>query len=162
MKRRFVLVWLFTAALGSGLHFLYDALPIPLVGLFAPVSESVWEHMKLLFWPFLVGAALLSGSAGERDRFWSAAFAAQLLMPPVLAGAHYLLRCGFGVQSVAADIALYAAALAGGVWLLHRGARGRFPGRALGVLLLLCALYAACLVLFSIAAPPLPIFQSAA
>lgn len=35
-------------------HFLYDWLPNPLFSLFFPVNESIWEHMKLLFTPFVV------------------------------------------------------------------------------------------------------------
>ena len=48
------LVWGITALIGTGWHFLYDWLPFQLVGMVAPVNESVWEHLKLLFWPFLL------------------------------------------------------------------------------------------------------------
>ena len=38
----------------SGLqHFLYEWLPNPFFALFAPVSESVWEHLKIVFYPFV-------------------------------------------------------------------------------------------------------------
>ena len=46
--------WLtFFAALGLGvlLHFLYAWLPNPLTALFSPVRESLWEHLKILFYP---------------------------------------------------------------------------------------------------------------
>ena len=35
-------------------HSLYDWLPNSLFSLFFPVNESIWEHMKLLFTPFVV------------------------------------------------------------------------------------------------------------
>ena len=54
MKGRWFLAFLLTALAGSALHFAYDLCPSPLVGLFCPVSESVWEHLKLLYAPFLV------------------------------------------------------------------------------------------------------------
>ena len=38
------------------LHFLYDKLPCFLTSIIAPVNESIWEHMKILF-----GAILISG-----------------------------------------------------------------------------------------------------
>ena len=38
------------------LHFLYDVFPSFLTSIFAPVNESIWEHMKLLF-----GSILLAG-----------------------------------------------------------------------------------------------------
>lgn len=40
--------------LASAWHFLYDLLPCPFVGAFAPVSESVWEHLKIVYYPFLI------------------------------------------------------------------------------------------------------------
>lgn len=43
---------LFTLILGILLHFFYDwSGENPFVALFAPVNESVWEHLKLLFFP---------------------------------------------------------------------------------------------------------------
>lgn len=46
---------LFTMILGSLNHFLYKySGENPLTALIAPISESVWEHMKLLFFPFLL------------------------------------------------------------------------------------------------------------
>lgn len=38
------------------LHFLYDKFPSFITSIFAPVNESIWEHMKLLF-----GSILFSG-----------------------------------------------------------------------------------------------------
>ncbi len=36
-------------ALCFPLHFLYDKFPTFITSIFAPVNESIWEHMKLLF-----------------------------------------------------------------------------------------------------------------
>jgi len=44
--------FLFTAVIGTILHFIYDwSGQNPVIGLFAPVNESVWEHLKMLYWP---------------------------------------------------------------------------------------------------------------
>ena len=46
---------LFTVLLGSLSHFFYEwSGNFFLVGLFSPVNESVWEHLKLLFFPALL------------------------------------------------------------------------------------------------------------
>ncbi len=62
--------FLFTALAGSGLHFLFEAagrfLPAALI---SPVNESVWEHLKLLFFPLLL-YTLWEGSL----RRWPRAF----------------------------------------------------------------------------------------
>ena len=57
--------------LGTILHFLYDwtggsiwAAP------FSGVNESVWEHMKLLFWPLFLFAVVQRMFFRERKYFW--------------------------------------------------------------------------------------------
>lgn len=51
---------LFVAITGSLAHFLYDWTGKNyIIGLFAPVNESIWEHMKLLFFPMLIYALLM-------------------------------------------------------------------------------------------------------
>ena len=49
--------FLFTSVLGTFLHFLFDltggSLPAALV---SAVNESIWEHMKLLFYPMVLFA----------------------------------------------------------------------------------------------------------
>lgn len=45
---------LFIIFLGTALHFTFDfSGRNPIVGSFSPVNESVWEHLKLPFWPSL-------------------------------------------------------------------------------------------------------------
>lgn len=49
---------LFVLTVGSLAHFLYDwSGNNPVIGLFTPVNESIWEHMKLLFFPMLLYSA---------------------------------------------------------------------------------------------------------
>lgn len=48
-----ILSWV-AAFLGTLNHFLYFLSgQSPIVALFCPVNESVWEHLKLLYFPFL-------------------------------------------------------------------------------------------------------------
>jgi hypothetical protein len=69
--RRESLGALMIAAAGSALHFAFDWTggwrPIALV---AAVNESIWEHLKLAFWPGLAWAALVPcpGGAALRSR----------------------------------------------------------------------------------------------
>ena len=44
---------------GSCLHFLYALWPNGLTALLAPVNESLWEHVKILYWPCLLSGVLL-------------------------------------------------------------------------------------------------------
>ena len=54
-RTRIFLRYLFVVLLGIFLHFAYELSgENPIVGLLALVNESVWEHLKLLFFPMLV------------------------------------------------------------------------------------------------------------
>lgn len=45
----------FVILLGCALHFTYAwSRRHPLVGIFSAVNESVWEHLKMAFWPSLL------------------------------------------------------------------------------------------------------------
>lgn len=53
-NRRDLILILWTFALGCIWHFLYELSGCnPFVALIAPVNESVWEHLKLIFFPVL-------------------------------------------------------------------------------------------------------------
>lgn len=46
---------IFVLVYGTLSHFFYEwSNDNPLIGLFSPINESVWEHMKLLFFPMLL------------------------------------------------------------------------------------------------------------
>jgi ABC-type cobalamin transport system permease subunit len=46
---------IFIIFLGSALHFTYEISgKLPIVGAFSAVNESVWEHLKLAFFPSLI------------------------------------------------------------------------------------------------------------
>jgi len=75
-----------TAVSGTLLHFLYDwSGKNVFVGLFAPVSESVWEHMKLLFYPVLFFSLIEFFRGNSRSGFIPARtcglFSGLFLMP---------------------------------------------------------------------------------
>src|SRR5699024_8121367 len=56
MKLKYHIIgFIFVLIIGSAMHFVYELSgKNPIVALFAPVNESIWEHLKLLFYPMLV------------------------------------------------------------------------------------------------------------
>ena len=68
MKKVFFLTAVVASLAGAALHFLHDALPNVLTALISPVNESVWEHLKLLYWPMLLSGFFLSRQAGKEAR----------------------------------------------------------------------------------------------
>lgn len=155
----FFLAFLAAALGGSALHFLYAAVPHPLTALISPVNESVWEHLKLLYYPTLAAAFMLSRRTRDKNRLWSGFFAAILAMPAALLGVYYALGGGFGVGGLWLDIGLYVLTMAGGFAMALALFRSGRAARWGGVLLMLVIFYGAFLVVFSFAAPKLPIFM---
>ncbi len=158
MKRRWLLVFVLTAAAGAALHFLYDLWPNVLTAVLAPVNESVWEHLKLLYWPFLVAAFYLTRGAEDGRHGWCALLLGLLAAPVLLLGAYYPLACGFSLHGLALDILLYILALAAGFFLAYRLQGRTLPGALCGPVVIVAGLYGAALALFSFAPPELPIF----
>lgn len=67
LERGNLRIWLMfgaASAMGVLLHFLGDWCDLPAVYLFAPVRESVWEHLKILFYPLLLSGLAVGGKRG--------------------------------------------------------------------------------------------------
>lgn len=57
---------IFVVITGSLAHFLYEwSGKQSVIGLFSPVNESVWEHMKLIFFPMLLYTVALNRKWGK-------------------------------------------------------------------------------------------------
>lgn len=60
LKKEMIKGILFVSIVGTLWHFVYEwSGQNPIAGLFFPVNESTWEHMKLLFFPMLLYAFYL-------------------------------------------------------------------------------------------------------
>ena len=158
MGKRFWGCYLLAAVVGTAWHFLYRWLPLPVIGLFAPVNESVWEHLKLLYAPFLVCGFVLNRKAADTQAAWSGTLAALLAMPAFLLGVYYTLESGFSFTAGWLNITLYVLTLALGFRLSAKLCRTGQLSWLCGVLVIAVGLYGAALILFTMAPPALPIF----
>lgn len=60
LKQYTIIGIFFVLLAGTLAHFLYDwSGKNHIIGLFTPVNESIWEHMKLLFFPMLLYALFM-------------------------------------------------------------------------------------------------------
>ena len=159
MKRHWLLTALGAILAGAGLHFLWQALPNPLFALISPVNESVWEHLKLLYWPFLAAAFVLARGADDARGRWCGLLVGLLAAPLLLLGAYYPLLYGFGVHGLWLDLLLYVLATGAGAFFAYRLQRRALPVGLCGPLVIAAGVYGAALALFSFAPPDLPIFR---
>lgn len=160
MKKAFTIACVAAIAAGTALHFLYSLLPNPLTALIAPVNESVWEHLKLLFWPALAAAGALAFRVERPYALWGGFFLSELVMPAAMLGVYYLLKSCFGVEGLGVDIALYVLTMGFGFFLAYQITKRGKLERAAPYLLLPVVFYGAALILFTFAPPPLGIFQA--
>ena len=155
--------FLFVCAAGTALHFLYQwsgesvaAAP------FAAVNESVWEHMKLLFWPMLLWAGAERAVLGGYSRgFWPAKALGTLLGLALIPALYYTYTGALGVSVMWVDIAIFfvaaAAAFLAETRMLARDWRCRGGARASALVLLL--LLSAAFVLCTFVPPRFPLFR---
>ncbi len=95
---------------GVLIHNLYTWLPIPLIAVFSPVVESLWEHIKLLFYPLLAVALIFGRDRESRAvRLWSA-----LIVCAVLLAVSYVYHVLLRGENFIFDIGLYVVLMAAG------------------------------------------------
>lgn len=107
---------------GSVLHFAYDWsgawLPVALV---AAVNESVWEHLKIAFWPaFLHGVLEWRLLRHDYPGFWLARGIGLLVTPLAIAGLFYGYTALLGRHMLTADIGTFLIGIAAGQWSCYR------------------------------------------
>ena len=99
-----LLTCLATMLVGSALHFLYSSVPGAVTALFSPVNESLWEHVKIIFWPYLLAAAWLNRGRPGGIRPWLLALPLMCLVMLLLG---YLYHITLGGEAMWVDLAIY-------------------------------------------------------
>jgi hypothetical protein len=118
------LVWaiggtLFITIVGSALHFAFawsgNWLP---VAVFGAVNESIWEHLKLAFWPGLVWAAIERPNLNRgRSEFWAVKGIALLVAPISIVLVFTAYTSILGRNILYLDIGTFIFAVALGQWV---------------------------------------------
>lgn len=134
--------FLFTAVLGTFLHFLFELSGNGIAAaLVSAVNESIWEHMKLIYYPMLLFALVEYRAWGrEVDTFWCVKLAGiglGLVLIPVI---YYVYTGIFGVSVDWFNITIFFLAAGAAFWLesklFRRGWSFRIPEWAALVLIL--------------------------
>lgn len=154
--------FIFAAILGTVLHFLFDWTNGSVIAaLISAVNESIWEHMKLLYYPMLLFALIEYRAWGrEYSNFWCVKLAGLLvglILIPVL---YYTYTGALGVEADWFNIAIFF--LTAGVsfyletWLFQKGWNCRLhPVAAFALICLVGAVF----TVFTFRPPQIPLFQ---
>lgn len=154
--------FIFTSIAGVLLHFSYDwSNQSPLFAPFSAVNESIWEHMKLLFYPMFVFALIEHAFIGDGyDNFWNVKLIGILLGLILIPVLYYTYT---GVSGAFVDwfnIAIFFLAAAASYWSetkLLTGNRNYYLSQSFA-LFLLCVL-AFIFVVLTYIPPHIPLFQ---
>lgn len=151
---------------GSLMHFVYEwSGNSVIVGIFAPVNESVWEHLKLTFWPMLiwwfVGYFILRKRHEISATQWFVSCAvAMLVCPLVIVTFFYTYTGALGIESLILDIFSLLLGLVMGQGLAYHVYKyAKLKPYSLYLAIAILVLLAIAFTVFTFAPPHIPLFQ---
>ena len=154
--------FVFTSVVGTLLHFLYEWTgESVIVGLFSAVNESIFEHMKLLFFPMLLFAFIEAKYIGEEyDNFWCAKLVGILVGVGLIPVIYYTYTGIFGVNADWFNIIIFFITAAISYMVETRimeSGRCSFiqPNLAKFILIIIAAVF----IVFTFFPPKIPLFE---
>jgi hypothetical protein len=159
-----IAAFFFILLFGSVLHFAFELSNYwyP-VAPFAAVNESIWEHLKMVFWPalifFAVQYAFLKND-GFAEQFWTAKALCLILMPFLIAAGWYAVVALTGEHYFVVDIALFVGAIISGQLLSYAILSGKIEiGPSPWLAFLAIFMLALAFAIFSFYQPKLSLFE---
>jgi hypothetical protein len=150
--------------LGSVLHFAFEwSDNWPPMGVIAAVNESVWEHLKIAFWPALFYALFeYPFFRGLANNFIIAKAAGIYIMPIAIVVLFYSYTAIIGGDILIVDILIFVVAVALGQLTSYKLlTMGQLPPWLDTVGLVMVILLAVAMGVFTFHPPHLPIFKDA-
>jgi hypothetical protein len=166
---KYILKWeisgiVFVFLLGALLHFVFEwSGESRIVGLFASVNESVWEHFKQGFWPMCLYAAIeYRFLRGHTNNFLTAKAVAVYIIPIITGLVFYGYTAIIGEEILIVDILIFLVAIVIGQLTSYKIMTSvKLPKYTNSVSPILIILLAFILMLFTLYPPHLPIFLDA-
>ena len=153
--------FIFTGISGVLLHFLYGWTDKSIFAApFSAVNESIWEHMKLLFFPMFVFALIEYQLIGKIHKdFWCAkliGILTGLILIPIL---YYTYTGITGVNADWFNITIFFIAAGTAFYLETLFFKNRFPCKYPFLAFAILCLMAAVFVVMTFVQPQIPLFQ---
>lgn len=153
------------SVIGSIMHFVYEwSGGLAFIGVIAPVNESVWEHLKLLFWPVLIwwtaGYLSMKKKADLSASQWFCSVTTGLYAGPLfIAAFYYFYTEAFGIHSLCLDILSFILGVAVAQLLslhVYRYAKTSKPAPVCAGIAII--LFGAAFIIFTFYPPEIPLF----
>ena len=134
----------FTLFTGTTLHFLNGWTDWIGAAIFGPINESVWEHLKLLFWPVLGMTAVEYMIYGNGRNNFIQSKAIGILIGLALVPLLYYATSPFvGVDNLPVNLLIFVVSVAAMCWISYRcliAGKGASPISAAAAILFITAL----------------------
>ena len=154
--------FIFTAIMGALLHFLFDwAGGNAIVALISAVNESIWEHLKLLYYPMLAAAVIEYFSWGkEMKSFWCIKLIGSLVGLIFIPTVYYTYTGALGVKADWFNITIFFLAAGLVYWVETKLLQSGFlcplcAKSAIGLLCLIAVLF----TVLTFIPPHIPLFR---
>lgn len=154
--------FIFTAVMGTFLHFLFDLTEESVwSALFSAVNESIWEHMKLLFYPMVI-VALAEYFIWGKDyySFWCIKLMGILLGLAVIPIMYYTYTGILGISADWFNITIFFIAAGLVYWLETKLFQKDFSCQLPSVLsVIIIMMIAVAFTVLTFTPPHIPLFQ---
>lgn len=154
--------FLFTSIFGTFLHFLFDLSGQSIAAaLFSAVNESIWEHMKLLYYPMFLFALIESCFWGKKYKhFWCVKLVGILLGLVLIPVIYYTYTGILGTSADWFNIAIFFISAGATFWVENLLFQREYPCRLHPRMasLMICLISAVFTVL-TFLPPHIPFFQ---
>ncbi|WP_224037215.1 DUF6512 family protein [Clostridium gelidum] len=148
---------------GSLMHFAYDLSGhSTIVGIFTPVNESIWEHLKLSVYPtflwWIIGFFILDDV--PTYRWFRCCVFSVIVSPIVITSFYYTYTGALGIHSLFLDIfSLFLGLLISQCFALHLYNRAKIEKFDFYLSILISLLIVITFTIFTFSPPKLPIFM---
>lgn len=160
LKRYTLAGVLFTLVAGTLAHFVYEWTGNNMIaGLFFPINESTWEHMKLVFFPMLLYSFFMERKLRDEYPCIKSALTCGLLSGTFLVPVLFYFYTGvLGFHTLPLDILTFILSVLFGFRILYKYSCSCKAKPYAAILKLLVCITAICFLLFSYAPPAIGLF----
>ena len=151
---------IFVMVLGTLLHFTYKwSNNNMLVGIFSPINESIWEHLKLMFFPLLITIIIGYLYKGKDiDNYLSSKVIGTIVMLSFTIVFYYTYSGILGTNYTGVDVSIFFIAVALGQYVSYKLMKTKFHGNNITATIILLVLLL-CFVIFTFFPPNIALFK---
>lgn len=161
LKKWQIIVTVVCLILGTVLHFTYEiSLNNIFVGIFSATNESVWEHLKLIFYPMLLMAIIGYFIIGNKYKnYWFAQIKGIIISMIFVVIFFYTYTGIIGRNIGIMDIATFILSIIGGEYVIYKTIRDKRNFNAEAISVILAILIFIMFIVFTIYPPKISLFE---